>query len=99
MYCGCVTKSCMKNANVPRLGAKEVVWFHKVYAKSYEDGKGPHYNPFINVEDYLPFFSRGVWFREGSDSHACNSDVVTAKSDILRDDGLIWRNILGAQCS
>ena len=99
MHYGCVTKSCMENANIPLLGAKEVIWFHNMYANSYEDGTDPHYNPLMYMEDCPPFFPRrGECGFENAVTLA-PAMVVTAKKDTLRDDGLDLVEYLGGHCA
>lgn len=98
MYYGCATRSCMENANIPLLGAKEVVWFHNMYGSSYEDGMHPHYNPLMFAEDCPPFLPKRGECDFANPVTLAPATVVTAKKDTLRDDGVDLVNYLKGHC-
>jgi acetyl esterase len=96
MHYGCVTRACMENANLPLLGAKEVVWFHDMYGRSYLDGLHPHYNPLMYAQD-CPHSVPGR--AEGASAVTlAPATVITARQDTLRDDGLHYVQYLRGQC-
>jgi acetyl esterase/lipase len=87
IHYGCVTQSCLEYPNNPLLGAQEVVWFHRMYARSHMDGSRPHYNP-------LKLGDRCLTRKNGTRLSFPTSTVITAQNDALRDDGFDYKNYL-----
>lgn len=88
IHYGCSTRSCMKQAFSPLLGAQEIVWFHTMHARNYTDGYNPHYNPIMHGASCAPSATASV----------APAMIVTAAKDSLRDDGLDYLSYLRDSC-